>query len=120
MTDIANPVLYDMGLRAAVEALAEDVKARQGIPCTGSLSGRLADLGQGGKGVSVTVSDDGTDFDAEWIGPAGAEGGFGLFSIRERVTSCGGKIAIESGTGKGPRVTVELPKTAGGAGPAES
>ncbi|HSD93839.1 MAG TPA: GAF domain-containing protein, partial [Syntrophales bacterium] len=36
MTDISNPVLYDMGLRAAVEALAEEVTARQGIAVTSS------------------------------------------------------------------------------------
>jgi PAS domain S-box-containing protein len=144
MTDIANPVLYDMGLKAAVEALAEDVKARQGIPFTCSFAGKLESLGQDlevmifqvvkelvqnvvkhsrarsasiriaeeEEDLRVTVADDGTGFDAAQIGPAGSEGGFGLFSIRERVKSYGGRISIESRPGSGSRVSVVLPKTA--------
>jgi PAS domain S-box-containing protein len=144
MMDITNPVLYDMGLKAAVEALAEDLKARQDIPFTCTFAGELKNLEQeaevmifqlvkelaqnvvkhsgarnasihiGGEedSVRVTVPDDGAGFDPGSIGMAGAEGGFGLFSIRERVTSCGGRIAIESAPGNGSRVSVVLPKTA--------
>jgi len=146
MTDITNPVLYDMGLRAAVEALAEDVNVRKGIDFACLFTGNLADLGQEldvmifqmvkelvqnivkhsrarsaciriageGKAVRVTVTDDGEGFDAAQIGPAGSEGGFGLFSIRERVKSCGGRIEIDSTPGNGSRVTVVLPKMPGG------
>ena len=46
MTDITNPVLYDMGLRAAVEALAEEVKTRRGISFTCTFAGKLGSLGQ--------------------------------------------------------------------------
>jgi len=145
MTDITNPVLYDMGLRAAVEALAEDVSARRGIDFACRFAGNLAGLGQEldvmifqvikelvqnivkhsgarsagiriaeeGKDVRVTVTDDGEGFDAAQIGPAGSEGGFGLFSIRERVKSYGGRIEIDSAPGNGSRVSVVLPKTAG-------
>lgn len=145
MTDITNPVLYDMGLRVAVEALAEDVKARQGIDFTFTFSGKLRNLDQqmevmifqvvkelvqnvvkhsrarnasirlveDREAVSVTVADDGAGFDAGDIGAVDAEGGFGLFSIRERAKSYGGKIEIDSRRGKGSRVTVVLPKTAG-------
>jgi signal transduction histidine kinase len=147
MTDISNPVLYDMGLRVAVEALAEDVTARQGISITSSFGGRLRSLGQdmevmifqvvkelvqnivkhsGARNagirlvdardtVSVTVEDDGTGFDAGSVGLVRSERGFGLFSIRERAKSYGGKITIDSAPGKGARVTVVLPKTAEGA-----
>ncbi|MCK7485468.1 MAG: PAS domain S-box protein [Bacillus subtilis] len=31
MTDISNPVLYDMGLQVAVQSLTEEVKARNGV-----------------------------------------------------------------------------------------
>lgn len=145
MTDITNPVLYDMGLQAAVDALAEDVRARQDISFACTFSGKLGNLGQEldlmifqvvkelvqnvvkhsrarnadiriaeeGKFVRVIVADDGSGFDAGDIGLAGAEGGFGLFSIRERVKSYGGTIVIDSEPGKGARVTVVLPKTAG-------
>jgi signal transduction histidine kinase len=145
MTDISNPVLYDMGLQVAVEALAEEVSARQGISVSCSFGGRLRNLGQdmdvmifqvvkelvqnivkhsGARNasirlfeerdrVSVTVKDDGAGFDTGSVGLAGSEGGFGLFSIRERVKSYGGRIRIESEPGKGSEVTVVLPKTAG-------
>ncbi|MCU0530679.1 MAG: PAS domain S-box protein [Syntrophales bacterium] len=145
MTDITNPVLYDMGLRAAVEALAEEVKTRQGISFACTFAGKLGSLDQElevmifqvvkelvqnvvkhsrarsagiriaeeGKSVRMIVADDGAGFDAGNVGLAGSEGGFGLFSIRERVKSYGGTIAIDSEPGKGARVTVTLPKTAG-------
>jgi signal transduction histidine kinase len=41
-----------------------------------------------------------------------SEGGFGLFSIRERVKSYGGNIHIKSGPGRGSEVSVNLPKGA--------
>lgn len=71
-----------------------------------------------GKSVRMIVADDGAGFDAGSVGLAGSEGGFGLFSIRERVKSYGGTIAIDSEPEKGTRVTVTLPKTAGSVRPA--
>jgi PAS domain S-box-containing protein len=46
MTDISNPVLYDMGLRVAVQSLTEEVKARNGISFSSSFGGSLRTLGQ--------------------------------------------------------------------------
>ncbi len=46
MTDISNPVLYDMGLQVAVQSLTEEVKARNGISFSSSFSGSLKTLGQ--------------------------------------------------------------------------
>ena len=146
MTDISNPVLYDMGLQVAVQSLTEEVKARNGISFSSSFSGSLKTLGQdmevmifqlvkelvqnivkhsrAGTAsiriveqkdiVRMVVADDGQGFDAGNIGAVGLDGGFGLFSIRERVKSYGGKIKIESEPGKGSEVTVTLPKKAGG------
>ena len=146
MTDISNPVLYDMGLQVAVQSLTEEVKARNGISFSSSFSGSLKTLGQdmevmifqlvkelvqnivkhsrAGTAsiriveqkdiVSMVVADDGQGFDVGNIGAVGLDGGFGLFSIRERVKSYGGKIKIESEPGKGSEVTVMLPKKAGG------
>ena len=62
----------------------------------------------------MVVADDGLGFDVGNVGAVGLDGGFGLFSIRERVKSYGGKIRIESEPGKGSEVTVMLPKKAGG------
>ena len=144
MTDISNPVLYDMGLRVAVQSLTEEVTARKGISVSCSFGGRLTSLAQdlevmifqlvkelvqnivkhsGARkasiriveekdDVNVVVADDGQGFDVSNIGSVGVDGGFGLFSIRERVKSYGGKIRIESEPGKGSEVTVTLPKKA--------
>jgi signal transduction histidine kinase len=146
MTDISNPVLYDMGLQVAVEALAEEVSARQGISVSCSFGGRLRNLGQdmevmifqvvkelvqniikhsGARNASIllvdeknavrtVVADDGQGFDAGKAGTVQSEGGFGLFSIRERVKSFGGKIHIKSGPGRGSEISVKLPKVAAG------
>ena len=146
MTDISNPVLYDMGLQVAVQSLTEEVKARNGISFSSSFSGSLKTLDQdmevmifqvvkelvqnivkhsGARkasiriveekdDVKVVVADDGLGFDVGSVGAVGLDGGFGLFSIRERVKSYGGKIKIESEPGKGSEVTVMLPKRAAG------
>ncbi len=145
MTDVSNPVLYDMGLRSAVEALAERTKDLHGIRVKCSFEGRLGSLSQdlnvmifqvvkellqnvikhsGARGASIRiiedknsvrtiVADDGAGFkvkdndSADYI-----EGGFGLFSIRERVRLFDGNIQIKSRPGIGSEVMVVLPKTA--------
>jgi PAS domain S-box-containing protein len=146
MTDISNPVLYDMGLRVAVQSLTEEVTARKGISVSCSFGGKLTNLTQdlevmifqlvkelvqnivkhsGARkasiriveerdDINVVVADDGLGFDVGNIGSVGVDGGFGLFSIRERVKSYHGKIKIESEPGKGSEVTVLLPKKAAG------
>ena len=60
--------------------------------------------------LSFKVTDDGQGFDAGKAGTVQSEGGFGLFSIRERVKSYGGEIRIKSEPGIGSEVTVRLPK----------
>jgi signal transduction histidine kinase len=89
-----------------VKELAQNVVKHSGARSAGIR------IGEEENSVRVTVTDDGTGFDAGSIGMAGAEGGFGLFSIRERVKSYGGRIVIESEPGKGARVDVMLPKKA--------
>jgi PAS domain S-box-containing protein len=146
MKDISNPVLYDMGLRSAVEALAEQIRDRHGIQVKCSFEGPLSSLSQdlnvmifqvvkellqnvvkhsGARGATIRinedkesvrtiVADDGEGFDINDINaPDYVEGGFGLFSIRERVKSFNGSIQIKSKPGIGSEVTVALPKTAG-------
>ena len=146
MTDISNPVLYDLGLRSAVEALADPIKERYGIQVKCSFEGNFSSLSQdlnvmvfqvvkellqnvikhsGARGASIRiiedkdsirtiVADDGAGFDVNEIdAPDYVEGGFGLFSIRERVKSFSGNIQIKSKPGIGSEVLVVLPKTAG-------
>ena len=60
--------------------------------------------------IHVTVSDEGTGFDPSQLRVAGGHaGGFGLFSIRERLTYVGGTFAIESTLGQGTKVTLVAP-----------
>ena len=55
--------------------------------------------------LRVTVQDNGVGFD-----PTGNRArGMGLLSMRERVALIGGTIHVESGTGRGTRITVRVP-----------
>jgi PAS domain S-box-containing protein len=63
----------------------------------------------GGARLRVAVSDKGRGFDAARMKPAGEEGGFGLFSVRERIGLIGGSFAIDSAPGKGSRFTLVVP-----------
>jgi signal transduction histidine kinase len=61
-----------------------------------------------GRTVSVAVRDDGGGFD-----PEGANGGFGLVGMRERVELVDGRLRIESAHGKGTVIRAELPAVYG-------
>ncbi|TRZ98818.1 MAG: PAS domain S-box protein [Rhodocyclaceae bacterium] len=62
-----------------------------------------------GETLVITVSDDGIGFDAKQSLMPSADGGYGLFSIRERLNSIGGTIQIDSQPGDGTVVIVTLP-----------
>jgi PAS domain S-box-containing protein len=62
-----------------------------------------------GGGLRIIVSDEGVGFDPSRLNPAGQDSGFGLFSIRERISLIGGKFEIESALGKGSRFTLNVP-----------
>lgn len=57
--------------------------------------------------VHVTVSDDGVGVDPEWSQREAR--GFGLYSIRERVSSAGGTVDVTTAPGCGFRVDVRVP-----------
>jgi PAS domain S-box-containing protein len=60
--------------------------------------------------LEVVVSDQGVGFDPNAIPPAGLKGGgFGLFSVRERLHLVGGRLEIESAPGKGSRFVMTAP-----------
>lgn len=62
------------------------------------------------RNVRMIVADDGQGFDVSQLERADhQQEGFGLFSIRERLTYVGGKFAIESEPGKGTKVTLVAP-----------
>jgi signal transduction histidine kinase len=63
-----------------------------------------------GSEMYVSVEDDGRGFDLEKIAATAVrEGGFGLFSIRERLEQLGGRLEIESAPGCGTKATLIVP-----------
>jgi len=61
-------------------------------------------LARGRRSVTLAVEDDGRGFPQ-----ARSDGGFGLIGIRERVASANGALDIESESGRGTRLAIELP-----------
>ena len=63
-----------------------------------------------GSDMGLTVIDDGCGFDSSACKEAAAsDGKFGLFSIRERMESLGGRVDLVSEPGGGTRVTLSIP-----------
>lgn len=66
--------------------------------------------------LHITVSDQGVGFDPKTMKPVvksggSATGGFGLFSIRERMLALGGRFDLTASPGKGTEATLVLPIT---------
>ena len=67
-------------------------------------------ISRDGEKIRIEVSDDGIGCDNSEIDlHADIEGGFGLFSIRERLEPIGGQLKIESEPGNGTKVTLTAP-----------
>ncbi len=61
--------------------------------------------------IRIAVEDDGKGFDVERTGlHAGAGGGFGLFSIRERLRYLNGQFEVDSAPSRGTRVLITAPR----------
>jgi signal transduction histidine kinase len=88
--------------RIVQEALTNVAKHAQATTCRVFLQ-RLT------HSVLVTIEDDGIGFRPEEVSAPGASRGIGLVGIRERVAQLRGDLRIESGPGKGTRLTVEIP-----------
>jgi PAS domain S-box-containing protein len=141
MNDLGNPLLFEIGVRAACESLADRMMARHPIQIGCDIRDSLKDLEPDVKvilfqvvrellnnvvkhsnassahvlidvddgRVRAAVRDDGLGFDPKMLGAPTAEGGFGLFSIRERLMAFHGSLRIESTPGTGTVVTASLP-----------
>ncbi|WP_314094820.1 sensor histidine kinase [Microbacterium foliorum] len=70
-------------------------------------------IGIEGDTLRFTVEDDGTGFDAELPEPgtAGKSDSFGLRATAERVHQLGGRLDIDTASGRGTTLTVDLPLT---------
>jgi PAS domain S-box-containing protein len=140
--EITSPILYELGLEAALGWLAEEAEKRHGLsvrfesdqapkPLSDDLRVVLFQavrelllnvakharakqvevrMRAGRKDLRITVEDDGVGFD-----PADVQrrlirgGGFGLFSIRERLEYLGGAFEMKSAPGSGTAVTLVAP-----------
>ncbi len=140
--ELSPPILYELGLEAAVRWLAEEVGKQHGLEVEVATNGRAeplaADLSDllfqavrellvnvvkhsraesariGVERVDgnlwITVEDDGAGFDPSALeARRGREGGFGLFSIRERLAYSGGCLKITSRPGRGTRASLIAP-----------
>ncbi|MFH1570039.1 MAG: sensor histidine kinase [Gemmatimonadota bacterium] len=77
-------------------------------------SGVTVSLERDGDRICATVSDDGIGFDTAAQTGSRDGGGFGLFSIRERMSSIGGAVEIRSTPGHGTWARLTAPLTAAG------
>ncbi len=89
------------------------------IKHSGARSGCIALSADAGH-LLLSVVDDGRGFEASVDRPIGgdARGGYGLYSVRERVALLGGSLAIESDA-RGSRVNVRIPLSRHGADAAD-
>ncbi|NCQ34867.1 GAF domain-containing protein [bacterium] len=140
--DLSPPMLYELGLPAALQALARKFERNHGIPCRLALKGRTLPPGAPGSvllyritgelltnslkhsgctkieiilsctesEIRLMVADDGRGFDQSDETKEGPwkEGGFGLFSIRQRLEPLGGTMRAHAG--RGARITINLPR----------
>ena len=141
MNEVGNPLLFDLGVAAACESLANRLMARHPIAITLDIRDALTDLTSDMKVIlfqvirellnnvvkhsnarnavvridrengfiRTQVKDDGMGFDPRILGAPTAEGGFGLFSIRERLMAFNSSLQIDSTPGQGTVVTAILP-----------
>jgi signal transduction histidine kinase len=141
MTEIANPLLFDMGLQAACESLADRLMKNHPIRIRCDVRDAFKHLNPDVKTIlyqvfrellnnvvkhskaqnahvmidmenghfRMKVTDDGLGFDTKMLGAPTVEGGFGLYSIRERLIAIGGSLMIESAPGTGTVVTAIMP-----------
>jgi len=143
MNDLGNPLLFDLGLRAACEALANRLMERSPTRISCDIRETYKNLDPDMKMIlyqivrellnnivkhskaqnahvridsenehyRVKVTDDGVGFEPQALGAPTTEGGFGLYSMRERLLAVDGNLVIESSPGDGTVVTAVLPKT---------
>lgn len=139
---ISSPILYELGLEAALESLTDQIQQEHGISCRFVSDGRpryldddvrvllfqaarellvnvvkhaqsrnlKVSVQQVEGNLKVQVSDDGKGF--QWgrlaVPPKG-KGGFGLFSISERLRPFGGLLQVQSAPGAGASITLTVP-----------
>ncbi len=140
--ELSPPVLYELGIEAAVEQLGEQVREEYGIAASVEDDGRPkpldADMSvvlfrsvrellvnvakhaqtdsakvsmrRDGDTIRIGVEDEGAGFEpSRVLAEADDAAGFGIFSIRERLSHFGGRLEIDSEPGRGTRATLVAP-----------
>jgi len=99
LTEEAKILLY-RSIRELLVNIAKHADAK-------TVSVNLATLNSN---IEITIKDNGKGFDTSKLdGKSAKSRGFGLFSIRERLTHIGGRFDIESRKGRGTKVTLLAP-----------
>jgi PAS domain S-box-containing protein len=139
--ELSSPLLYEVGLIAALEQLAEQLQDQHGIlifleddgrPKPLNIDGSIVlfqavrelmlnvvkhaaahqvrvSLSRHNDSIEITVQDDGVGFRVSSAAfKPGSQGGYGLFSIRERLEYLGGTLRVESTPGRGTRAALAL------------
>ncbi|MDA3789057.1 MAG: AAA family ATPase [Desulfobacula sp.] len=140
--ELSPPLLYDLGLEAALDWLAEKTTEQYEIPVrfvyqetienidestaillfqsvrelifnmvkhAGATTASVS-MKKDGSDLEIIVEDDGKGVDVSHLYSQGhLKGGFGLFSIQERLGSQGGYMEIDSAIGQGTRITLVFP-----------
>lgn len=100
------------------QALSDDIKAllfeciRELLFNSAKYSGvsrASVTLREAEDGLQIIVSDAGVGFDVKTVGVWRKSGGFGLFSIRERLIALGGQMIMISAPGRGTRMELHAP-----------
>ncbi len=141
--ELSPPILYDLGLEAALEWLCEEQGRHHGLDVSFEDEGGEKPLDSVVRGllfssareliinavkharprriavatkrcadrILIEVKDDGSGFDPAAVLTArmGSNGGFGLYSVRERLIHLGGSFEIESSPGGGTSVRLGAP-----------
>jgi len=140
--ELGLPILYDLGLEAALEWLGEQLHEQHDLEIQVHREQKTRPLGEAarvlvfrvvrelltnvikhaqahhvdvvianeGPFLNIKVADDGVGFDMGEPGiRSGKSPGYGLFSIRERLSSLGGHLQISSRPGRGTEVTITVP-----------
>ncbi|MEE8591455.1 MAG: PAS domain S-box protein, partial [Spirochaetia bacterium] len=139
--NLSSPLLYEVGLKAALEQLVEQFQDEHGVlisleddelPKPIDIDGSVVlfqavrelmlnvvkhararhirvSISCRNNSIEITVQDDGAGFDVSRNAfRPGRQGGYGLFSIRERIEYLGGSLAVESLPGRGTRAALAL------------
>jgi signal transduction histidine kinase len=100
-------VHVDKSIRSVLIRSAQEILMN--VPTHDGARKASVSLNQNGKGVSVTIEDDGIGLTDSSIDSLIRHEGPGFLKIRERIHHLGGDLSVESKRDQGTRVTITVP-----------